>query len=202
MDFLKEIFGNEALTFEQLGEKLKGTGKDGSDMKLADLSQGEYVGIGKFNAKETTVAALQQQLETANKTIAEFKSMDIDGIKKAANDYKQQAEQAQASATAKEQAAAYRVAAVEAACKLAFTSNSAKQAYISLLTEQALPLENGKLIGLSAFEQQYKENDPGAFKSDSPALQITVPSNPPKPKTRWQDNLARNYNTAKAEQTT
>jgi hypothetical protein len=40
MVFLKSVFGTEALTFDQLTEKLK----DSKDVKLANLAEGQYVG--------------------------------------------------------------------------------------------------------------------------------------------------------------
>lgn len=201
MEFLKELFGDEALTFEQLGEKLKGAGKDGRDIKLIDLSQGGHIGIEKFNAKETAISTLQEQLDAANKAIDDFKGMDIDSIKTAADEYKKQAEQAQADATAKEQAANYRVAAIEAASGISFSSNSAKQAFIDSLVKKALPLDDGKITGFADFEAQYKEADPGAFKSDTPAPQFAAPGNPPEQTTSWRDKIAQNYKAAKAEKT-
>ena len=45
MEFLKELFGTEALTYGQLAEKV--TAKK---MKLADLSTGAYVGKEKLGA--------------------------------------------------------------------------------------------------------------------------------------------------------
>lgn len=45
-EFLQEVFGSEALTFDQFSEKL-------GDRTLADLSTGEYVGKHKFDAMET-----------------------------------------------------------------------------------------------------------------------------------------------------
>lgn len=56
-EFLQEVFGTEALTFDQFSEKL-------GDRKLADLSTGEYVGKGKHTDLETkyndTVALLNE----------------------------------------------------------------------------------------------------------------------------------------------
>ena len=43
MEFLKELFGNESLTYEQLAAKVAE-----KKMKLADLSTGAYVGKDKY----------------------------------------------------------------------------------------------------------------------------------------------------------
>lgn len=58
MEFLKAIFGDRAMTYEELTAALK----DSKDVKLANLAKGEYVGVEKFNAKV-------EELKTANGTI-------------------------------------------------------------------------------------------------------------------------------------
>lgn len=45
--------------------------------------------------------AIKEQLAAANKTIDDFKGMDIDGVKKAADEWKQRAEQAEKDAAAR-----------------------------------------------------------------------------------------------------
>lgn len=49
-------------------------------------------GIEKFKedlgTAETQIETLKEQLKTANKTIEDFKGMDIESIKQAAEDYK------------------------------------------------------------------------------------------------------------------
>lgn len=94
MEFLKQILGDEL--YGQVTEKLKG-----SNIKLADLSKGEYVGKGKFTEIEAMNGELKTQLVEANKQIEAFKGMDIEGVKKAADDYKAAAKKAQEDADAK-----------------------------------------------------------------------------------------------------
>lgn len=67
MDFLKELFGTEAITFEQFAEKVKKGG-----LKLADLSKGEYVGIEKFKALEAERDGLNTQIGERDKQLSEL----------------------------------------------------------------------------------------------------------------------------------
>ena len=83
MDKLKALFGAEALTFEQLEEKLK----DNKEVKLANLASGGYVDKKKH---EDTVA----ELTTANNTItglkdtvAKFDGADVEKLKQEAKDW-------------------------------------------------------------------------------------------------------------------
>ncbi len=50
MEKLKALFGSDALTFEQLEEKLK----DNKEIKLANLASGNYVDKAKLNDKVST----------------------------------------------------------------------------------------------------------------------------------------------------
>lgn len=191
MEFLKDVFGTEALTFEQLSEKLK----DSKDVKLANLASGDYVGAEKFKALEETKTGLALQLEEASKTIDGFKSMDIDAIKAAADTYKKDSEAATQKALQAEENAARRIAAIEAASGQVFSSNSAKNAFIAALMEKGLPVENGAFTGFSDFLTSYKETDPDAFKSDVPPVRITSPTTPPAPSESWREKVQANYQT-------
>ena len=93
MEFLKDALGEEL--YAQVAEKLKD-----SKIKLADLSSGAYVGKEKFDTELAKAKGLSEQLAAANQQIEEFRGMDIDGIKKAADDWKHKAEQAEAKAKA------------------------------------------------------------------------------------------------------
>ena len=84
MEFLKSIFGDAALTYDQLAEKLKGS----ADVKLANLASGQYVDKGKFDAAQTELAGIREQLKSANEAIDGFKKLDPEGLKKAAQEWK------------------------------------------------------------------------------------------------------------------
>ncbi len=58
MDFLKNIFGDKALTYAELEAALK----DNKEVKLANLASGGYVDKGKFDALEAKNRTLSEQL--------------------------------------------------------------------------------------------------------------------------------------------
>lgn len=182
MEFLQELFGQDALTYAQLTEKLEKAGKDEKPAKLVDLTQGEYMNVEKYKNMEQERDGLKEQLSTAQATITEMEknAADADGIKATAEQYKADAEAAKQAADEKVAAADYRVAAIEAAGAHTFTSKGARSAYIDALTKSGLPLDKGNITGLSDFNTQYKESDPDAFKDAdaAPPPKIVLPSKP------------------------
>ena len=84
MEFLKEIFGDGALTYDQLAAKVAE-----KKMKLADLSTGGYVGKEKFEALNTEKSGLETRLNEANKKLEGYdpewktkaeQSKEVDGL--------------------------------------------------------------------------------------------------------------------------
>ena len=75
MDWLKEILGEEL--FVKFAEKLNAYNGDENNkdkqIKLANLSTGEYVGKGKYDALETEHNSKMAELTAANKMIDDFK---------------------------------------------------------------------------------------------------------------------------------
>lgn len=74
------------LSEEQIAEVFKINGKDVEKAK------------GDLTTKETELASVKEQLQTANAEIESYKSMDIETIKKAADEYKTKFEEAQENA--------------------------------------------------------------------------------------------------------
>lgn len=159
MEFLKDIFGSEALTYDRLAEKLKGS----KDIKLGNLAGGQYVQREKLTAAETERDTLKTQLAEANETIKGFEGLDIDGIKKAAADW--ETKYNTDTQALKDQLAAkeYEFSVQNAVAGMTFSSVSAKRAFIADLTAKKLPVQEGKLLGLDDFVKTYKESDPDAF---------------------------------------
>lgn len=75
MDWLKEILGDEL--FAKFAERLNAYNGDENNkdkqIKLANLSTGEYVGKGKYDALETEHNSKVAELTAANKMIEDFK---------------------------------------------------------------------------------------------------------------------------------
>lgn len=100
MDFT-EIFNGESLTLEQFAERTK-------DMKLADLSTGEYVAKGKY---DSDIKKERDKAKEAAETIKQLQESmgDVDGMKAKLEEY-QKADEARQKA---EQEAAAHAALVE-----------------------------------------------------------------------------------------
>lgn len=107
---------------------------------------------------EAKVATLTEQLETANKTIEDFKEMDIEGIQEAADKYKADLEEAQRVA-AEEMAQVKFDHALEKALNAAGSKN--QKSVRALLKIEELTLdEDGLIEGLDLqLEEIKKEND-------------------------------------------
>jgi len=118
---------------------------------------------------------LQSQLAAANTQIEQFKGMDIDGIKQAADDYKAKYESAAADFQKQLADRDYNDAALAALSDVKFTSKAAKSAFLATLKEKQLKLDNGKLVGFDEILNQAKADDPSAFASDKPPPKFTDP---------------------------
>ena len=87
---LKDLLGDEL--FAQVDSKVQehnGTVADkNKHVKLVDLSDGGYVSKDKYTTLQTEAGTYKTQLGEANTTIQSYKEMDIEGIKKAADEWK------------------------------------------------------------------------------------------------------------------
>ena len=77
MDFLKNIFGDKALTYAELEAALK----DNKEVKLANLAAGGYVDKGKFDALETKNKTLSEQLSKLGEAKPEELQAEIARLK-------------------------------------------------------------------------------------------------------------------------
>jgi hypothetical protein len=77
MEKLKALFGSEALTFEQLEEKLK----DNKEIKLANLASGQYIDKKKFDDKVGELTVANTTIEGLRETVKKFDGVDIDKLK-------------------------------------------------------------------------------------------------------------------------
>lgn len=83
MDKLKALFGTEALTWEQLEEKLK----ENKDVKIANLAAGSYVDKGKYDATVGELKTANETIKGLKETVAKFDGVDLDGLKKSVTDW-------------------------------------------------------------------------------------------------------------------
>ena len=152
MDKLKALFGSEALTFEQLEEKLK----DNKEIKLANLATGEYVAKKKY---EDTVAELTTANNTINglkDTVSKFDGVDVDKLKKDAADWETKYNTDIAAAKLDN---ALSLALIEAKVK---NPKLAKAA----LDMSIIKLDGEKLLGLTEQIDALKESDGYLFDTE------------------------------------
>lgn len=198
MDFLKELFGTEALTFDQLMAKVAE-----KKLNVVDISGGQYVSRAKYDdrtkalegqitdlkgqiaQRDTDTATLKEQL-----TAAQGDAGKLAEIKQNLADLQAKYDADNQAWAAKLSKQAYESLVREKANSLSFTSPAAKRDFISQLTGKALAVEGDSILGGDDFVAKYKEENPGAFvepKPDpepapAPTPTIVLPSgNPPKP---------------------
>lgn len=118
--------------------------------------------------------SLETQVNDANTEIQKFKDMDIDGIKKAANDWKETAEKAKADADKQISQMKF-----DYALSAALTGAKAKNAKAvkALLDMDGLKFNDGKIVGLDEQLAQIKADNDYLFESDEPAPEFVKGTN-------------------------
>ena len=82
MDFLKDIFGDKALTFADFTAALK----DNKEIKLANLAGGAYVGVEKFNAEVEKLKTANGTIKDLQEQVKKFDGVDVEALKNKANE--------------------------------------------------------------------------------------------------------------------
>ncbi len=122
---------------------------------------------------QTEADGLKTQLAEANKQIEAFKSMDIEGIKRAADDWKAKADQAQ-----KEAAAQMAQLKFDHALDGALSGAKAKNAKAvkALLNMEGLKLNDadGSIIGLKEQLEKIQSENDYLFESDEQTPRIVI----------------------------
>lgn len=158
MDFTS-IFDGKSLTLEEFQAKTK-------DMKLADLSGGEYVAKGKFSDQAKELESLRTQLEEKDQTIANLEkaSGDAEKVQAELDKYKQ-AEAERKKAEREAQADQILTAAAEQALEGKEFINDYTRAHFVAELKKAIadPANKGKSPS-KLFEAMTKDAD-GIFKN-------------------------------------
>lgn len=171
MDFLKELFGTEALTYEQFAKAVNDKG-----FKLADLATGNYVSKKKYEdelgSRDTTITNLQGQITTRDTDIKNLKKELESGedtagklekalgtIKSLQGDYTKAKEDFDAQLKSQ----AYEFAVKDYASGKSFTSKAAKRDFINEMIAKNLTMENKQIIGADDFAKSYQEANADAF---------------------------------------
>lgn len=181
MEFLKEILGEEL--YSQTTEKVNSYNKEHKDkpIKLANLSEGQYVSKEKFDSKDAEITSLKQQVEDANKEIQSYKDMDIDSIKESAtnwetkyNDLVKAQEEAKKESIRAERTNAF-------FNDIKFASESAKAGVIAQFNAKDFKYdeETQKFQGASEWLEELKTKDTGAFLSEVANPRFTTSTTAP-----------------------
>ena len=136
-------------------------------------------GIEKFKsdlaAKQQELDGVASQLTEASKQIESFKGMDIEGVKKSADDWKAKAEQAAHDAQSQVSKLKF-----DHALESALTSAKAKNPVTvrALLKETDLKLaEDGSIVGLTEQLERVKTENDYLFESEEANPQIVTGGN-------------------------
>lgn len=153
MDFLKEVFGEEALTFEQLSEKLK----DNKDIKLVNLAGGEYVAKKKYDDISTELSTAKGTIDELKNTVAKFDGVDVEGLKKKASDLEEKYTKDIASLK------------LDSALNIALRDAKVKNPKLAkaALDMSIIKLDGENLIGLSEQLTSLKESDGYLFEEEN-----------------------------------
>lgn len=121
---------------------------------------------------EANLKALQDQLAEANQAIEGFKALDVEGIKKAADEWKAKAEKAQKEAADQVTKLKFDYG-LDAALSQAKARNA--KAVKALLNTQDLKLtETGDILGLKEQLESIKAENDYLFESEEPKLKVTT----------------------------
>jgi hypothetical protein len=166
-EFLKSL----NLSQEVIDKIMAENGKD----IAAEQKKAEKV-IQERDSYKLRAESLETQVNDANTEIQKFKDMDIDGIKKAADDWKETAEKAKADADKQISQMKF-----DYALSAALTGAKAKntKAVKALLDMDGLKFNDndGKIVGLDEQLAQIKTDNDYLFESDEPAPEFVKGTN-------------------------
>lgn len=77
MEFLKQVFGDQALTYEELEEALR----ENKEIKLANLAEGKYVAKEKLESKIAELHAANDTIKKLNDSVSKFDGIDLEKMK-------------------------------------------------------------------------------------------------------------------------
>lgn len=151
-------------------EFLKGLGLE--DTVIDQIMDENGKDINKANEKVKTLEAevnnTKELLTNANKEIDSYKSMDIDAIKKSADDYKTKYEQAEKDYQAKLSQMEYDNKLDKFVGTLNLKNDIYKKEVVSRIKEKELKFDGDTLLGGEEFVKGFKEQYAEAFNDTKP----------------------------------
>lgn len=134
---------------------------------------------------------LKTQIDNANKEIQSYKDMDIESIKKSADDWKTKYEEMEANQKVEKEKSIREARTNAFFNDVKFASESAKAGVISQFNEKDFKYdeESQKFLGASEWLNDLKEKDAGAFMSDVANPKFTSSPSVPKNSSSMDDVL-------------
>lgn len=172
-EFLKTL----GLEDEVIDKIISENGKDIETTKAkADKSQ-------EIEKLKSELEAKDQIINDANSQIEKFKGMDIDGITKQAEEWKNKYSEFEQAAKAKEEeytkqleSQKYEFAVKEYLSKHEFVNDFVKNAFVEDFKKQGFKLsEDGSLLGANDYITGFQEKNQGVFKAAEPQNNEPVP---------------------------
>jgi len=138
---------------------------DEIDKKVSDEIGKGFVARSDFNGVNDTKKGLEQQLEAANKAIADMKNNagDAEKTAQAVENWEKKYNDDTAKLKTDLETTKYTHNIEALSFKEKFSSEAARKAFVADLAAKKLPFEDGKLVGYDDFKKSYMESDPGAF---------------------------------------
>ena len=127
----------------------------------------------KTQAAEADRDQWKTRAETAEDTLKGFDGVDVDGLNKQIEDWKNKAAEAEKDFQKQIEERDFNDALKEEMEAFKFTSEAAKKAIMAEVKEAGLKLKDGKILGLSELIGQIKEKDASAFAPDKDPAKFT-----------------------------
>lgn len=171
MEFLKSLFDNGALTWDEFSKAVTDKG-----FKIADLKTGDYVSKAKYDdaisTRDTSIKSLNEQIASRTNDIenltkqlkdasgdsAKVQSLTAD-LQKLQEDIANQSK----DFASKMKKQSYEFAVKEYAQGQKFTSVAAQKQFISEMINKNLKFDNDKIDGADDFLKTYKESNADSF---------------------------------------
>jgi hypothetical protein len=168
-EFLKSL-GIEGLTDEAIDKIMAENGKDLEKSKQAT----EKVTQEKENLKEE-LKSKDELISNANAEIEKYKGMDIEGIKKSAEEWEGKYKTFETKAVEDKKAfekqladKEYEFAVKEYIGQHKFTNDFVKDAFVESFKKQGFKIEDGKFLGADDYIKTFGEKNPGVFLVEEP----------------------------------
>ena len=166
MDFLKPIFDDKALTYDQFAEKLAAA----KDIKLANLAGGGYVVREKLTAKEAEIEDLKKQLAQREADVSALKKLDAEGLQAKLSELQSQYEADRQAWEKKDQQRQYEDRRREFFSGVEFTDEYAKRGVLAEFDERQFQYSDADstFVGAKEWLGKLQETSPTAFKGSTP----------------------------------